>query len=124
VHLHVDAARSASDAVADLVAACRRAGLVIARVHELPRTGRTTFVVELADPLPEIPAEATTSLISKDRYPISVFETGPGRCRIATIPPSLLVDLLGHPEVAPAALAFERKLQDVFDAAAGRPPVA
>ena len=42
-------------------------GLTVAAVHEPPPRagGRATYVVELADPLPEIPAEATTSPVSR-----------------------------------------------------------
>jgi hypothetical protein len=123
VHLHVDVSRSAAATLPALLAACRAQGLTVASTHEAPRArgGRASFVVELADPLPGLPADATPSAASRDVYPLSVFDTGVDRCRIATIPPTAFVDLLGHPEAAPAALALEQTLRRVLDDAARGP---
>lgn len=120
-----DAPRPAADVVADLVAHCRARGLVVLRTTPTPggRDGRPSYVIELADPLPSVPADAVSSPAAKDAYPLSVFEVAPGWSRVATIPPTALVDLLGHPEEGPAARALEATLHDAIEAAvAGRPP--
>jgi hypothetical protein len=132
MHLSIDSARPAADAATALVAACRAHGLRIARSTALPRgpRGRSVIVVEIADPLPDVPHDALApgpagsdpaASASHDVYRITVFETGPDRCRLSTLHPTALIDLLGHPECAPAALAFERTLHEVMAQAAGVP---
>lgn len=120
-----DADRPASAVAADLAAHCRARGLVVERTLTVPPgpSGRPAFILELRDPLPSVPADAVASPATKDTYPVSVFEIAPGRSRVATIPPTALVDLLGHPETAPAARALEATLHEAIEAAAaGRPP--
>jgi len=121
MHLHAHVARSAAATHGALLAACRAHGLVVAGTRETPRgpSGRACFVIELADPLPGVPDDATPSAATRNVYPVSVFDTDPGHCKIATLLPAAFVDLLGHPEVAPAAHAFERTLRAVLDEAAG-----
>ncbi|MFO0934437.1 MAG: hypothetical protein U1E39_17250 [Planctomycetota bacterium] len=125
MNLHVHVARSASAAHVALVAACRRHGLVVAGSRTTPvgRTGRGGFVVELADPLPGIPDDATPSAATRDVFPISVFDTAPGRSTVATLLPAAFVDLLGHPEAA-GARAFETTLRAVLAEVAALPPEA
>lgn len=124
MNLHVHVARSASSAHVALVAACRRHGLAVAGSRATPvgRAGRGGFVVELADPLPGVPDDATPSAATRDVFPISVFDTAPGRSTVATLLPAAFVDLLGAPEVAPAARVFETTLRAVLAEVAALPP--
>ncbi|MBL9086062.1 MAG: hypothetical protein JNM10_02880 [Planctomycetia bacterium] len=117
MNLHVHVARPAAAAHAALLEACRARGLVVAGSHATPRgpSGRGGFVVELADPLPDIPADGAPSAATRNVYPISVFDTDPGHCRVATLLPAPFVDLLGHPEAAAAAASFEVTLRAVLD---------
>lgn len=127
MNLHVHVARTAAAAHAALLEACRARGLVVAGSHATPRgpSGRGGFVVELADPLPGIPDDATPSAATRNVYPISVFDTDPGQCRVATLRPAPFVDLLGHPEAAAAATAFEATLRAVLDdVVRGAPPAS
>jgi hypothetical protein len=124
MNLHVHVARSAAATHAALLAACRTRGLVVAGSHPTPRgrSGRGGFVIELADPLPGVPDDAVPSAATRSVYPISVFDTEPGHCKVATLRPAAFVDLLGHPEAAPAARTFEATLQAVLDEVAALPP--
>jgi hypothetical protein len=121
MHLSVDADRPAAEAAQALADACRERGLRVTKVAERPQApGRgAVFVVEIADPLPDVPADAFADGATRTAYPLSVFETAPGRCRLSTLHPTTLVDLLGHPEVAAAARALEETLHAVFAAVAG-----
>ncbi len=53
--------------------------------------------IELADPLPGVPDDATPSAATGNVYPVSVFDTTPGRSTIATLLPGAFVELLGAP---------------------------
>lgn len=127
MHLTRSIARPAAQVRDALLAACARHGLEVAGTHAPPPgpSGRACFVIELCDPLPGVPAETGDPVAApgdataprRDVYPLTVFDTEPGRCRVATLLPAAFVDLLGHPEAAPAAVAFERTLRAVLDAA-------
>lgn len=133
MHLTRSIRRPAHQVRDALLAACARQGLAVARTHAPPPgpSGRACFVIELCDPLPGVPsepgdpaaaegaegAEGAAVAPRRDVYPLTVFDTEPGRCRVATLLPAAFVDLLGHPEAAPAAVAFERTLRAVLDAA-------
>jgi len=120
VHLSLDADLPAADAAAALAAAFRDRGLRVARIAAVPRGpgARPVFVVEIADPLPDVPSDAFADGATRTAYPLSVFEIAPGRSRLSTLHPTTLVDLLGHPEAADAARRFEETLHAVFAAAA------
>ena len=124
MNLHVHVARPAAAAHSALLRACRAHGLAVAGSRPTPvgRAGRAGFVIELADPLPSVPDDATPSAATRNVFPISVFDTDPGRSTVATLLPAAFVDLLGHPEAAPAARAFETTLRAVLAEVAALPP--
>jgi hypothetical protein len=109
----------------DLKTACAAEGLSIASVSSqragpagtLPAGARGSFVIELNDPLPEVKGDDELRTLST--YKVAGYEVREGGTRLSTMRPSQLVELLGHPEYAPAALALERRLEAALAAAAG-----
>ena len=118
VHLSVDSAKPLADLAIDLVAACEANGLRV--VKRAAERGPGAVIVELADPFPEIQA-ATDTPPGRDAstYKIAAYQTPAGHTRVSTIRPTHLMDLLGHPELAAAALRVERALERALQTAAG-----
>ncbi len=149
MHLSVDSTKSLETLRRDLLAACASAGLVVdpdagrrARASRAtagsvppapptssggssaPPRSPSTFVVEIADPLPEL-RDAGTGPTDGRTWRISGYERGtPGgagpRSRLSTMRPTRLLDLLGHPELSGPALRLEQVLERVLEDAAGR----
>jgi hypothetical protein len=120
VHLSVGSLKPLDRLLADLEAACAAAGLKVAGVTKAPAGTKGSFVVELADPLPEVQADGDARALST--YRVAGYEVREGGTRLSTMRPSQLVDLLGHPEHAAAAATLERRLEAVLSKAAGAAP--
>ncbi len=126
MHLSVDSKKPLETLRRDLLAACARAGLVVdAAAGRRPSspTSPTTFVLELADPLPEL-SEAGTGPTDGRTWRISGYARGGAgsdgpRSRVSTMRPTELLDLLGHPELSGPALRLERALEQVLKEGAG-----
>ena len=120
MHLSVESTKPLERLLADLTAACAAAGLAVASVTKAPAGTRGSFVVELADPLPEVKGDGDARALST--YKVAGYEMREGGTRLSTMRPSQLLDLLGKPEHAGAAAALERRLEDVLHRAAGTAP--
>ena len=122
MHLSVESRKPLERLLVDLRAACGAAGLAVSSVTQAPAGTRGSFVVELADPLPEVKGDGDARALST--YKVAGYEVRDGGTRLSTMRPSQLVDLLGHPEHAAAAAALERRLETVLSTAAGAAPAA
>ena len=128
MHLSVISRKPLDRLLDDLKTACAAEGLSVSSVTSqragptgtLPAGARGSFVVERDDPLPEVKGDDELRTLST--YKVAGYEVREGGTRLSTMRPSQLVDLLGHPEHAAAALALERRLEAALSAAAGVPP--
>ena len=118
MHLSVDSAKPLATLAADLVTACEAHGLRV--LKKAAERGPGAVIVEIEDPFPQIRA-STDGPPGRDAstYKIAAYETPAGHTRVSTLRPTHLVDLLGHPELAAAALRVERAFEGALQAAAG-----
>jgi hypothetical protein len=121
VHLSFDSEKEVVRLRHDLERACEAHGLAVATVTAVDpaRSVRGSFVLELADPLPELRPDPESGRPDRSTYKIAGFERPGGGTRLSTLQPTRLVDLLGHPELAAPAARLERTLEAVLRAAAG-----
>jgi hypothetical protein len=121
MHLSVDSEKEVLRLRLDLERACEANGLAVATVTAVDpaRSLRGSFVLELSDPLPELPRETESARPDRTTYKIAGFERPGGGTRLSTLRPTHLVELLGHPELAGPAARLERTLEAVLRAAAG-----
>ena len=117
MHLSVDSLRTLAEVRDSLPRALGAEGLVVSSMSDLPAGG---FVVELADPLPEITAGEGATARDKTTYKIAVYARAAGGARLSTLRPTHLVELLDRPELAAPALSLETRLETALFAAAGR----
>ena len=136
MHLSVDSKKPLESLRRDLLLACARAGLMV-EVGTGPRPPAppssrapasspgpaSSFVIQIADPLPELRATGTDPVDGRT-WRISGYAHGSPagegrRSRISTIRPTQLLDLLGHPELSGPALRLEQILERVLKDAAG-----
>jgi hypothetical protein len=119
MHLSVDSTKPVADLRGDLRRACIAHGLVVATVSDATAPGRASFVLEIADPLPELHPAARPERADGSTYKIAGFDRPGGGTRLSTMRPTHLVDLLGHPELDAPARRLERVLEAVLREAAG-----
>ena len=125
MHLSVDSRKPIEALRSDLRAALSAGGLAIASESDSsqavaasrPAKSRVSFVVEVADPLPSLPADADAAAMST--WKIAGYEMPGGTTRLSTMRPTQLVDLLGHPHLAKEASRLEKTLEAALKSAAG-----
>ena len=119
MHLSVDSRKPLEDLRRDLLLACAREGLRVEGAAGIVSPAASkSFAVELSDPLPELRV-ATPGSADGRTWRISGYRGEAGLSRVSTIRPTLLLDLLGHPELRGPALVFEQRLERALKDAAG-----